>query len=77
MSCPFPISSAGTAADLFVYQYGGEEQSGDTRKDVVAFETKRTEEAAPVMGSVRSIGEEQFRLMWRWMEEEMVGMDRL
>lgn len=76
-SSPFSMSSARAAANLFVYQYGGEEQGGGTHKDALAFETKQTEEAAPVMGSVRPIGEEHFRLIWQWMEEEMVGKDRL
>ena len=46
-------------------------------KEAIVFETKRTEEVAPVMGNVRPISEEHFSLIWRWLEEEMVKKDML
>ncbi len=41
----------------------------------MVFETMATEEVAPVMRDVRPIDEAQFRLIWGWMEREMLGGD--
>lgn len=47
-----------------------------TYKDVVIFDAIKTTEAAPVMRNIRPISEEHFRLIWRWMGEEMGLKDR-